>query len=63
MPKPILTRPKAAPPAAPRHFEHPKFGPGVLEKIDGSGDDAKLTIRFASGTKTLLAKFVTEVSA
>ena len=60
MPKPILTRAKVEPTPAPRHFEHPKFGAGVLEKIEGIGDDAKLTIRFASGTKTLLARFVTE---
>jgi hypothetical protein len=63
MPKPILTRAKVEPAPAPRHFEHPKFGSGVLEKIDGTGADAKLTIRFASGTKTLLARFVTEVGS
>ena len=28
---------------------------------DGVGEDAKLTIKFEAGTKTLLAKFVTEV--
>jgi hypothetical protein len=35
---------------------------GVLERIDGKGPDAKLTIRFAAETKTLLARFVTEVA-
>ena len=36
---------------------------GVLERVDGKGPDAKLTIRFAGGSKTLLARFVTEVGA
>lgn len=62
MPKPTLTRVKPPPPPPPRHFTHPKFGAGVLERVDGAGDDAKLTIRFESGTKTLLARFVTEVA-
>lgn len=61
MPKPTFTRVKPPPPPAPRHFTHPKFGAGVLERVDGVGDEAKLTIRFESGTKTLLARFVTEV--
>jgi hypothetical protein len=61
MPKPKFERAKREPEPAARHFAHPKFGAGVLERIDGVGDDAKLTIRFPSGTKTLLARFVTEV--
>jgi ankyrin repeat protein len=39
--------------------KHPKFGEGVVEKVEEVGNEAKLTIRFAVGTKTLLAKFVT----
>lgn len=62
MPKPVLTRAKVEPPPPPRHFEHPKFGVGVLEKLDGVGPEAKLTIRFEAGTKTLLARFVAEVA-
>ena len=62
MPKPVLTRAKVEAPPLPRYFSHPKFGTGLLERADGTGDDAKLTIKFESGTKTLLARFLTEVS-
>lgn len=62
MPKPARVQPKkrdAEPP--PKRFEHPKFGVGVLERADGAGPEAKLTIRFASGSKALLARYVTEI--
>ena len=62
MPKPELKRPAkadAAPPA--RRFVHPKFGEGVLASQDGAGPDAKLTIKFESGPRTLLARYVAEV--
>ena len=62
MPKPELKRPAkadAAPP--PRRFVHPKFGEGVLASEDGAGPDAKLTIKFESGPRTLLARYVAEV--
>ena len=63
MPKPELKRPKKpAPPPDARRFQHPKFGDGVLEAQDGAGPDAKLTIRFEGGSKTLLARYVTEVT-
>jgi hypothetical protein len=63
MPRPALVRPKkTAPEPPPKQFQHPKFGVGVLERIDGKGPNAKLTIRFAAETKTLLARFVTEVA-
>jgi hypothetical protein len=63
MPKPAFKRPaKPAPPADARRFQHPKFGQGVLEAQDGVGPDAKLTLRFESGSKTLLARYVTELS-
>lgn len=62
MPKPEFKRPPPPPPAAAaRRFSHPKFGEGVLVSQDGAGEDAKLTIKFAEATKTLLAKFVTEL--
>ena len=48
-------------PAAAKKFNHPKFGDGELVSQDGVGEEAKLTIKFAAGTKTLLARFVTEV--
>lgn len=64
MPKPAFKRPpKAPPPADARRFQHPKFGEGVLEAQDGIGPEAKLTIRFESGPKTLLARYVSEVPA
>ncbi len=63
MPKPDFKRPaKAAPPADAKRFQHPKFGVGVLEAQDGVGPDAKLTIKFESGSKTLLARYVTELT-
>lgn len=62
MPRPEFKRPPPAPAAADaKRFSHPKFGDGVLVSQDGLGEDAKLTIKFAAGTKTLLARFVTEV--
>jgi hypothetical protein len=54
---------KPAPQAAAKRFHHPKFGEGVLEAQDGVGPEAKLTIKFASGSKTLLARYVTESPA
>lgn len=62
MPKPEFKKPPPPPPvAAAKRFSHPKFGEGVLVSQDGAGDDAKLTIKFEAGAKTLLAKFVTEL--
>ena len=64
MPKPVFRAPpKAPPPAAARRFQHPKFGEGVLESQDGVGAEAKLTIKFESGSKTLLARYVTELGS
>jgi hypothetical protein len=62
MPKPEFKRPaKAAPAPDARRFTHPKFGEGELLSQDGVGPDAKLTIRFDVGQKTMLAQYVTEV--
>ena len=62
MPKPAFVRPaKSAPPPPAKRMHHPKFGDGVLESQDGVGPDAKLTIKFESGSKTLLARYVTEL--
>jgi hypothetical protein len=62
MPKPEFKRPqKPPPPPPPKRFQHPKFGEGSLVAQDGTGDDAKLTIKFASGAKTLLARYLTEL--
>jgi hypothetical protein len=62
MPKPGFKRPAKAEPAPPaKKFHHPKFGEGALESQDGVGPDAKLTIKFEGGSKTLLARYVTEV--
>lgn len=62
MPKPEFKKPPPpAPPPIAKRFQHPKFGEGVLEAQDGAGPEAKLTIKFELGSKTLLAKYVTEV--
>jgi hypothetical protein len=62
MPRPEFKRPEKAAAAPPRkRFTHPKFGEGVLEAQSGEGPEAKLTIKFDAGTKTLQAKYVTEV--
>jgi hypothetical protein len=64
MPRPELKPRPPPPPEAPaRRFHHPKFGEGVLESQDGSGEEAKVTIKFAGGTKTLLARYVTELGS
>ncbi|MCU0846542.1 MAG: hypothetical protein MUD12_01485 [Spirochaetes bacterium] len=36
---------------------HPKYGPGRIERIEGEGDNIKLTIAFTSGKKTFLEKY------
>jgi len=61
MPKPAIRPPAKVAPPPPKQFHHPKFGVGVLESQDGEGPGAKLTIRFGSGSRTLLAQYVTEV--
>ncbi len=38
---------------------HPKFGEGFVINTEGAGDAAKLTIKFDSGEKKLLAKYLT----
>ncbi|NIP30136.1 MAG: UvrD-helicase domain-containing protein [Candidatus Dadabacteria bacterium] len=38
---------------------HPKFGKGVIKKVEGEGDDAKVTVVFQGvGSKTVLASFL-----
>jgi len=36
---------------------HPRYGAGLITKIEGSGDNLKLTIIFNSGKKTFLEKY------
>lgn len=41
-----------------KHIEHQRFGVGVVERIEGSGDQMKATINFTNlGKKQLLLKF------
>jgi hypothetical protein len=62
MPKPELRAPaKPVPAPEAKRYRHPKFGDGVLRAQDGAGPEAKLTIEFEGGPKTLLARFVTEL--
>ncbi|MCX7930904.1 MAG: UvrD-helicase domain-containing protein [Chlorobi bacterium] len=38
--------------------EHPTFGEGIIERVEGRGHDAKLTVHFVTiGTKLLLARY------
>jgi DNA helicase II / ATP-dependent DNA helicase PcrA len=38
--------------------KHPQFGPGVVRKTEGRGDQQKVTVSFSDGrTKTLLVKY------
>lgn len=46
-------------PAIGTRVEHAKFGAGTVKAIAGSGEQCKLTIEFADGTRQLLARFVT----
>ncbi len=47
-----------------RFAEHPKFGRGKILRQIGDGADLKYEVAFPeSGTKTLLARFVTIVSS
>ncbi len=42
-----------------QHITHSKFGPGVVRKIDGSGDKAKVTVSFAEyGVKKIMAAYI-----
>jgi len=41
-----------------KHIEHERFGLGLVEKVDGTGDSMKATVSFKNaGTKQLLLKF------
>ena len=41
-----------------KHIEHERFGRGVVEKVEGAGDNRKATVRFENaGVKQLLLKF------
>lgn len=44
--------------SAGQRVEHPKFGVGIIQRVDAAGEDNKLVIRFESvGEKTLMEKF------
>jgi DNA helicase-2/ATP-dependent DNA helicase PcrA len=40
-----------------QRITHPKYGPGRILTIQGSGDNVKLTIAFPSGRKTFMEKY------
>ncbi|ADU96199.1 ATP-dependent helicase [Thermovibrio ammonificans] len=45
--------------ARPKLVYHPKFGKGVVKRVEGSGDSAKVTALFAGhGEKTIIMKFL-----
>ena len=42
-----------------QQIEHRKFGLGTIRKVDGTGDDAKVTVHFARyGTKKIIASYL-----
>ena len=54
------TVPPAEPaPARPGRVRHPMFGDGVVEAVEGTGDDRKITVRFPGfGSKKILVRAV-----
>ena len=45
--------------AAGRQVRHPRFGTGKVRKVDGSGPDARVVVRFpAFGEKRIIARFL-----
>jgi hypothetical protein len=40
------------------HVFHPSLGDGVVVSCEGSGRDAKVTVRFPVGEKRVLARFL-----
>lgn len=57
-PEPEPTKPRGI--ADGCRIEHVKFGAGLVKRVDGQGDQAKVTVVFDSvGEKTLLARFLT----
>jgi hypothetical protein len=58
-PKPAEPTTLQAPAFAPgARVVHKKFGEGLIEKIDGSSDDAKATVRFGGELKTLQRRYL-----
>lgn len=59
-----MLRPPAAAPvrsaeiAAGDRVTHPKFGDGLVDAREGTGDAARVTVTFADATRTLLLRFV-----
>ena len=46
----------------PAQVRHPPFGDGVVESVIGTGDGAKVRVRFGSETKLVLARFLIPAS-
>jgi DNA helicase-2/ATP-dependent DNA helicase PcrA len=36
---------------------HPAFGVGIIDKLEGNGDDQKITIMFGNSTKKFILKY------
>jgi len=37
---------------------HDQFGRGVVQDVEGAGDDLKFTVRFAAGIKKVMGRFL-----
>jgi hypothetical protein len=57
-PQPVGDASAAKGPETEERVQHAKFGVGAVVRREGSGPDAKLVVRFDSGDKTLLARFL-----
>jgi hypothetical protein len=55
--------PRAAPKPTEERVTHPKFGEGVVLRRESSGSGEKVTVRFASGERTILARSLSQSSA
>ncbi|GAB4369320.1 MAG: UvrD-helicase domain-containing protein [Deltaproteobacteria bacterium] len=60
-PRPAAIRPAQREPSEPKpvRVRHPAFGEGIVEAVEGSGDDRKITARFSGfGRKKILVRAV-----
>jgi DNA helicase II / ATP-dependent DNA helicase PcrA len=56
--RPAVAAPKKKPFGSGSTVNHPKYGRGTVLRIEGQGDDAKLTVSFPGhGLKKIIAKF------
>jgi DNA helicase-2/ATP-dependent DNA helicase PcrA len=58
VPRPVVAPPKARKTGLGSTIEHAKYGRGTIVKVEGTGEDAKVTVSFpGQGLKKLVAKY------